>query len=83
VDALQLGVDQPDSGVLLDRMVRSYGAVLDAGRLIAPRVEAEIAFVLGEPVPAGATRAGGVGEEPRTTALVQYVSAATPACLGV
>ncbi|WP_198588583.1 2-keto-4-pentenoate hydratase [Geodermatophilus chilensis] len=52
----QLGVDQPDSGVLLDRMVRTDGAILDAGRLIAPRVEAELALVLGADVPAGATR---------------------------
>jgi len=53
----QLGVDQPDSGVLLDRMVLEDGAVLDAARLIAPRVEAELAFVLGDDVPPGATRA--------------------------
>jgi 2-keto-4-pentenoate hydratase len=52
----QLGVHQPDSGILLDRMVLSDGAVLDAGELIAPRVEAEVAFVLGADVPAGATR---------------------------
>lgn len=52
----QLGVDQPDSGVLLDGMVLSDGAVLDVDRLIAPRVEAEVAFVLGADVPAGATR---------------------------
>lgn len=52
----QLGVDQPDSGVLLDRMVFTDGAVLDAHRLIAPRVEAEIALVLGADVPAGAGR---------------------------
>ena len=52
----QLGVEQPDSGVLLDRMVLSDGAVIDAGRMIAPWVEAEIAFVLGAPVPPTATR---------------------------
>jgi 2-keto-4-pentenoate hydratase len=52
----QLGVEQPDSGVLTDRMVLSDGAVLDAGRLIAPRVEAAIALVLGEDLPADATR---------------------------
>jgi len=53
----QLGVDQPDSGVLLDRMVLEDGAVVDAARLIAPRVEAEMAFVLGDEVPLGAMRA--------------------------
>jgi 2-keto-4-pentenoate hydratase len=52
----QLGVEEPDSGVLTDRMVLSDGAVLDTGRLIAPRVEAEAALVLGEDVPAAPTR---------------------------
>ena len=52
----QLGVDQPDSGVLLERMVLSNEAVIDAERMIAPRVKAEIAFVLGAPVPPTATR---------------------------
>jgi 2-keto-4-pentenoate hydratase len=52
----QLDVDEPDSGVLLDRMVLSDGAVIDPGRLIAPRMEAEAAFVLGADVPPGATR---------------------------
>jgi 2-keto-4-pentenoate hydratase len=37
-------------------MVLTDGAILDAGGLIAPRVEAEIAFVLDADVPAGATR---------------------------
>jgi 2-keto-4-pentenoate hydratase len=40
----QLGVDQPDFGSLLDDM-RVQGAV-PAGRLLQPKVEAEIAFVL-------------------------------------
>ena len=40
----QLGVDQPDSGVLLDDM-RVSGTV-PAGRLLQPRAEAEVAFVL-------------------------------------
>jgi 2-keto-4-pentenoate hydratase len=44
----QLGVDQPDYGYLLDTMLVADGAEVDAGRLIAPRVEAEIAFVLGD-----------------------------------
>jgi 2-oxopent-4-enoate hydratase len=42
-----LGVDQPDYGVLLDDMVVADGATIDGGGLIAPRIEAEIAFVLG------------------------------------
>lgn len=42
----QLGIDTPDSGVLLDDMLFADGAVVPAGRFIAPRVEAEIAFVM-------------------------------------
>lgn len=52
----QLGVDQPDSGVVLDRMVLCDGAALDIGPLIAPRVEAEIAFVLGAELSGPVTR---------------------------
>lgn len=43
----QLGVDQPDFGMLFDRMWVADGGSVPAGRLIAPRCEAEIAFVLG------------------------------------
>ena len=42
-----LGVDRPDFGFLTDRMlVDGRGAVPIAGHLIAPRAEAEIAFIL-------------------------------------
>ena len=42
----QLGVSQPDFGVLLDDMRVEEHGVVDVSRLIRPRVEAEIAFVL-------------------------------------
>jgi 2-keto-4-pentenoate hydratase len=42
----QLGVDQPDFGVLFDDMLVPSGGVVDSGPLIAPKAEAEIAFVL-------------------------------------
>ena len=41
-----LGVDQPDFGYMLDSMSYGDGAVIDAARLIQPKAEGEIAFVL-------------------------------------
>ncbi|GGN41028.1 2-keto-4-pentenoate hydratase [Streptomyces fuscichromogenes] len=43
----QIGVYQPDSGVLLDDMLLPSGSTLSLGQLVMPRVEAEIAFRLG------------------------------------
>jgi len=42
----QFGVDQPDFGFLLASMDCPQGQPVDAGRLLQPRIEAEIAFVL-------------------------------------
>lgn len=42
----QLGVDQPDSGVLFADMQVAGGSTVAAGRLLQPKVEAEIAFIL-------------------------------------
>jgi 2-keto-4-pentenoate hydratase len=44
----QLGVDQPDSGVLFADMQVPTGATVEPGKLLAPKVEAEIAFILAE-----------------------------------
>ncbi len=44
----QLGVDSPDFGALLDDMIVADGDAVDVGTLIAPKVEAEIAFVMGD-----------------------------------
>lgn len=43
----QLGVNQPDFGVLLDDMAYLNGDTIAAGRLMQPKVEAEVAFVMG------------------------------------
>lgn len=42
----QLGVDQPDFGYLLDEMDVSGEAPISMRRLLQPRVEAEVAFVM-------------------------------------
>ena len=44
----QLGVDQPDFGVLFDDMEFLSGADIPMQRLMQPKVEAEVAFVVGQ-----------------------------------
>lgn len=46
-----MGVDEPDYGHLLDDMVLSQDAPIEAGRYCYPRVEVEIGYVLGASLP--------------------------------
>ena len=67
---MQLGVDQPDFGVLFDDMRIADGGRLHPGACLQPKAEAEIAFVLGTDLPSTQTTA----EE--TAAAVATVHAA-------
>ena len=45
-----VGINEPDSGVLLDDMFFYDGAEVPTERFIATRIEAELAFVLKQPL---------------------------------
>lgn len=66
----QLGVDSPDFGVLLDEMAVPDGGIADADRLLQPRIEAEVAFVLGRDLELAAPT------EAEVIAATEYVVAA-------
>ncbi|MET7397192.1 fumarylacetoacetate hydrolase family protein [Dactylosporangium sp. NPDC005572] len=46
----QVGVDRPDFGVLFDDMHYGDGAEIPIGRLLQPKAEAEVAFLLGHDI---------------------------------
>lgn len=58
----QLGVDQPDFGVLLDDMDVSAMPEVPVGRLLQPKAEAEIAFRLGSDLTDGPLTAATVAD---------------------
>ncbi|WP_436774613.1 2-keto-4-pentenoate hydratase [Yinghuangia sp. YIM S09857] len=70
----QLGVDQPDFGVLFDEMRYAAGATVPYRAVLQPRVEAEIAFVL------GADLADGPLDDAQVRAAVDHAVAALEIC---
>jgi len=70
----QLGVDQPDLGVLFDDMTYESGDTLPHDRFLQPRVEAEVAFVLGEDLVDGEL------DLPQVRGAVDHLAAALEVC---
>jgi 2-keto-4-pentenoate hydratase len=66
----QLGVGQPDFGVLLASMRVGQDEPVASGRLLQPRIEAEVAFVLGRDIE---------GTDPGIDEVASAVAAARPA----
>lgn len=70
----QLGVDQPDFGILFADMAHINGSALPANEVLQPRVEAEVAFVL------KADLAHGPLDTAQISAAVDYAVAALEVC---
>jgi 2-keto-4-pentenoate hydratase len=66
----QIGVDRPDFGVLFDDMAVAEGTPVPANRLLQPKAEAEVAFVLDRDL------AEGVLDEAAVRAACAYAVAA-------
>ena len=66
----QLGVDQPDYGILFADMEVQSGEEIAMGRVHQPKVEAEVAFVISAPL---------VGEHLTMTQLIASIGFALPA----
>ncbi|TJZ80122.1 2-keto-4-pentenoate hydratase [Rhodococcus oryzae] len=70
----QLGVDQPDLGVLFDNMAYANGADIPMSLLIQPKIEGEVAFVL------GADLADGPLDAAQVRGAIEYAVAALEIC---
>lgn len=70
----QLGVDQPDFGILFADMAHAEGADVPADAVLQPRVEAEVAFVL------KADLAEGPLDDSQVRTAVDYAVAALEVC---
>lgn len=61
----QLGVNQPDFGVLFDDMEVEDGGYLDPAKVLQPKTEAEVALVLGSGLTTSAVTAADVAQATR------------------
>jgi 2-keto-4-pentenoate hydratase len=66
----QLGVDQPDYGMLFADMQIENGAAVPPGALIQPRIEGEVAFIMGRELSVGTV------DEARFAKAAAYMCAA-------
>src|SRR5579885_713061 len=73
----QLGVDEPDFGALFADMVLADGAVVPRSRVLQPRIEGEIAFVLKADL--AGDRAGRITPQD-VIAATEYVTPAIEIC---
>ena len=70
----QMGVDQPDFGILFDDMVHADGGTIPFEAVLQPRAEAEIAFVLKEDLVEGDL------DDAQVRAAIEYGVAALEIC---
>jgi 2-oxo-hept-3-ene-1,7-dioate hydratase len=69
-------IDEPDYGVLLDDMFFSNGADIPCERFILPRVEVELAFILGKPLAGpNCTLAGVLDATEQVTPAIEIIDA--------
>jgi 2-oxo-hept-3-ene-1,7-dioate hydratase len=69
-------IDEPDFAPLMDDMFFAAGSAIDASRFIAPRVEVELAFVLGRPLQGpGATLADVLAATDHVTPAIEIIDA--------
>ncbi len=76
--AMQLSsrIDEPDFAPLMDDMFFDAGGALPTERFIAPRVEVELAFILGRPLRGpGVTRADVLAATERVSPAVEIIDA--------
>ena len=70
------GINEPDYGHLLDDMFHDDGVTLPASRFIVPRIEVELAFVLGKPLKGPGVTLFDVAEDEHVVAVARLAGAA-------